>query len=180
MDWKQKAFEALAEKNEKKAKKLAIQDGKNRVESAEKLSTTLQEFFVQSVRFTIDHNSDNEAIAFVEGLEGVEFSREWRNVGSELSAEYNGVKSRLFEMSCLGKLLSTPAPNNQPEPVSPPKMGNRFDIVTVDEANKLHLEGREFAIHIGTFGEYGDALIIEYTDLWRREQNELTDDELPF
>lgn len=179
MDWKQKAFDALAEKKKKEAKKQATEEGKDRVESAEKLTAVLQEFFSPSVAFTIDHDSDNNAMAFVEGLDGVEFSWGWYNIGSELIAEYNGVKSRLFEMDCLGKLLQTPTPVTEDESAekdTPSVPEKRLDMVSIKQANVLHSKGREFAIHSAYIDESGEIMIIEFTDLWKID----TDDDLPF
>ncbi|MHC4647522.1 MAG: hypothetical protein ACYTBJ_18705 [Planctomycetota bacterium] len=116
-----------------------------------------------------------EVLASVEGIEDAVF---FGKTIRPIDVLINDIGRRsVFSLSHLGELLSDPAP--EPEPEQKPIDEKRFSLVSVNEANALHNAGREFMVHSAASDEYGDTLIIQFTDLPGRSQS-LIDDELPF
>ena len=74
------------------------------------------------------------------------------------------------------KVVEDATSESEPEPPPKPKAPVvRFQSVTIDKANDLHNQGRAFEVHGTSFTEDADYLIIEFTDLWR-----VDDDDVPF
>lgn len=171
MDLKQQAIEAYqAHKAQEWQAKLEAARRRYEKDRAA-LEKVIAECF-EAVEFYYEFNGVR-AIATTGELAGFRFWVVFDD-GPKLYAGYNGGDGRrVYGLHTLGELLST----TEPEPESEGKPSTSkvwFREVLSHEANDLRNAGRDFNV-IGLCGENRDYLVIEFTDLWR-----IDDDDLPF